>query len=311
MILAGVSNSAAIAYQACGKKRVLVYDSREPSTVRLVPTCCKSRWCDRCAASRAARIRKNIDGSPIAGACRLITLTQKHSRTALTDQIDRLLKTFKKLRQTANWTERVRGGAYFLELTHNPDTKTWHPHLHILATGTYYDHADLKRDWMRVNGSEIVHVSYVRSTAAVKNYVTKYLTKPLQHSDDLPNAKLVEAIRAIHSRRLVDTFGEWRGFRLLKKPDTSTRQVLGDLWDLKDFARKGSALAARILQLWENRPLDATSLTIGLDFDEVQHLLDIFAPLAQDRRLDAQRAAERRHDGPDDQSDDDYDAPPF
>lgn len=116
------------------------------------------------------------------------------------------------MRRRGWWTERVRGGAAFLEVTYNAETGQWHPHLHIVCDAAWLAHDELSAEWHHVTRtSHVVDVKLVRNPDAVASYVVKYAAKPL--SDTFLNRpdQLQEAIRAFTGRRFALTFGDWRG----------------------------------------------------------------------------------------------------
>ena len=185
--------------------------------IRLVANCCHDRFCIPCGNARAAVLlgnlrRKVADLRPL-----FVTFTLRHSPTPLKDQIDRLFRSFLALRRRAFFKDRVRGGAAFLELKISSKDGLWHPHLHILADGSFLPHADLAAEWHAITGdSSIVDVRRPPDVAQVASYVTKYVTKPADSTVfDHPD-KLDEMIIALKGRHLVECFGTWRGLKLLK-----------------------------------------------------------------------------------------------
>jgi len=167
-------------------------------------------------------MRSNLDPLLKDRAVRFITLTLKHDDTPLSPKLDRLLDCFDRLRRMSGWASRVTGGAAFIEVKHNDETSRWHPHLHVICTGSYFPHDDLKSLWLSVTGdSHIVDVRLVKDENTIARYVSKYLTKPGDNQLYRNHDALCEAIRALKGRRLVTTFGTWRGTPLLKNETLS------------------------------------------------------------------------------------------
>lgn len=85
-----------------------------------------------------------------------------------------LLEPFKRMRETAGrrpdsdvgrlWS-LIAGGLYSVEVTYNPVTKTYHPHIHmvVFARVPYIDHEAVKSEWGKyAPGAEIVDVRRIR-----------------------------------------------------------------------------------------------------------------------------------------------------
>lgn len=142
---------------------------------------------------------------------KFLTLTLCGKKEPLKELIDRLIKSFKALRQMPIW-DKVRGGAAFLEVKWSDKAQRWHPHLHILMDSNYLPQHDISDTWRAITkDSYIVDIQQVESTAHVQKYVTKYVTKPLCHTFVNTPRLLDEALLALKGRRLVFCFGEWYG----------------------------------------------------------------------------------------------------
>jgi hypothetical protein len=142
--------------------------------------------------------------------CRFITLTLRHTDALLDVQIRRLTSCFKDLRSHPDVGPRLQGGAWFLEVKLSKDRRRWHPHLHVVAAGSFIDAKTLSKAWLQVTGdsyiTDIRAIGDVRKRAA---YVTKYATKPLHNEVTLDPAKLDEFVVAIKGKRLYQCFGTW------------------------------------------------------------------------------------------------------
>lgn len=186
----------------------------ESDEVKLQSNCCHDRWCVPCQATRAAILAEQIELALYMKTARFITLTLKHSPTPLSDQLDRLYASFVRLRHRSFWKEHVDGGCAVCELKLGRDG-LWHVHLHLLLEGKYLDQRTLSREWHGVTGdSSIVDVRIVRDGAIGARYVSKYATKPACSEVYDDQDKLDEMILALGGRRLVMTFGTWRGLQL-------------------------------------------------------------------------------------------------
>jgi len=170
----------------------------------------------------------------------MITLTLRHRDESLRDSLDRLYKSFGRLRRVNDWKAAVVGGVAICEIKHGLDGHTWHPHLHIIVEGKYLPHADLKTHWLRITeDSYIVDIRPVRSTEHLLNYVTKYVSKPLDSSVYATDETLTDAMQAMHGRRTCLTFGSWRGLDLTAHDDETEWESIGPLSDLLELARDG------------------------------------------------------------------------
>lgn len=247
----GSTGSTLQAFACCGSG-CWVQHSAARGKYRLAFNACKSRWCVPCGTARAARLRASVEGALADWQrVRFVTLTLRHNRTALKDQIDRLYACFKELRRRPVWTDAVTGSAAFCEVKVSDKDGLWHPHLHVLCVGSWIDLKELKSTWHAVTGdSTIVDVELAQSAQGVAYYVTKYVTKPLDSSVFADPNKLDEAITALRGRRLVNGAGLLKG--ICDRPtddDVADWHNIGRLDDLLDDAGRGDAAALKILSL--------------------------------------------------------------
>lgn len=207
---------------------------------------CHDRWCLACGRERAATITNNLLSVVSARTCRFVTLTLRHSRTSLTDQINRLYRSFAVLRRREFWKSSVTGGAAFLEIKVGKDG-LWHPHLHVVCEGSWIDQKGLSREWLAVTGdSSIVDVRMVKDDGEAAGYLTKYLTKPASGSVYNNVEMLDEMMIALRGRRLCMTFGKWRGIVLEpKRVDDVEWQPISSLHTLRSKAAAGDVEAIR------------------------------------------------------------------
>jgi hypothetical protein len=142
-----------------------------------------------------------------ADSLRFITLTLRTRQASLGEMLDDLYAGLRAFRRTKAWKQHVRGGVACVEVTRNPRTGGWHPHLHILADGEYWDQRQLSAAWAEITGdSPVVDIRAVRSRRKAAQYVAKYAAKPPEIGD-WPAAAIAEYARAMHRRRAVITFG--------------------------------------------------------------------------------------------------------
>lgn len=179
------------------------------------PSRCRDRLCPLCARivarQTSERVLKTISSWDQA---RHLVLTLKSTDEPLVEQIDHLMRSFRRLRQRRWWKERVSGGIGTLEITFNESTKQWHPHLHVILNGEYLPHSDLKAQWQMVtNDSTIVHITAVHSRDDASRYIAKYVSKPSDVAK-LDQSPAVELAIALTGRRTVIAFGTAHGVGL-------------------------------------------------------------------------------------------------
>lgn len=169
---------------------------------------CRDRLCPLCASCRSREAAAKIGEIALSmPSPRFLTLTLRSSADPLGGQLDRLFKAFRDLRRSVEWKRHVRGGVATLELTRNPATGHWHPHLHVLVDGHFFPQPVLKKAWLAVTGdSFIVDVRAVHDRHQAAKYVAKYVGKPANF-EPWPERALCEYAAALHGRRTILTFG--------------------------------------------------------------------------------------------------------
>jgi hypothetical protein len=175
-------------------------------------------------------------------SARLITLTAPHLASPLADQLAALRRAFARLRASAEWKRAVCGGLYAIEVTFNASRGEWHPHLHVLCDGEYFDWRDVREQWrLALNASKggwsidrgdplNIRIELIRNRRDAVAYVAKYLCKP-SAIQAWPLARIREWAEAMHGQRLLHTFGTLHGANL-------------DPADTGDAPEKGRRLAS-------------------------------------------------------------------
>lgn len=127
--------------------------------------------------------------------------------------IDTLYRHWTKWRNHREIRPLILGGAWALEITYNPKTKTWHPHIHCLLRHSFWDIDRLATLWGEIVGPD-GHASGLQwdrveeekdAIARAIHYVTRYITKssfPLSASDVVN--------RAVRGRKMCNCWGLWR-----------------------------------------------------------------------------------------------------
>jgi len=189
-------------FDCCGQHAWVLRSDAAGGKYRIAASYCRDRFCKPCSAARAASLAAALRAELADHPHRFCTLTLRSNGQPLAAEIDRLLAAFRELRRRRWWSDRVRGGAGFLEVTYSAGTRSWHPHLHLILDSAWMSQGELSAEWHHVTrDSYIVDVRLVRDRGAVANYVVKYAAKPLSSSFlNRPN-QLPEAIGAMAGRR--------------------------------------------------------------------------------------------------------------
>lgn len=186
----------------CGHCLMIQQSASRGGELRAEVATCENRFCPACckriAHKRVERTVEVFRGSETRDL-RFITLTLKHSDQPLKQQIARLRKAFRRLRQDkfGPWRQSQHWGLAVIEVKRTYDHK-WHPHLHIVSSGGFIPKRELSwawgeatctcrkrsdpcysaRDSMCEGRSWIVDVGQVREKKNAINYIAKYVAKP-------------------------------------------------------------------------------------------------------------------------------------
>lgn len=217
-------------FTSCGQGAVVVRDKNDPTSYKIRASYCHDRFCKPCSRTRAHVIADNIAHIAPTNNLRFLTLTLPAPNITLVQTIDTIFKAFRRLRRGTGWQRNVHGGAAFLETKWNDATDRWHTHLHVMIEGDYYPQKQLKDEWTAATGgANIVHITRIRDRRMTLRYVTKYGTKAIDTTTLRYPDKLLEAIHALRGRRLVLTFGAWRGLRTKPKQATTDWEDIAPL----------------------------------------------------------------------------------
>lgn len=105
--------------------------------------------------------------------------------------------------------KRVKGAVVAIEVTFNPEQKTWHPHAHLLIDGPYLEQAWVVNEWRKITKGwgEIVWIE--RCRAGWEKELLKYVTKQVTFLDE-PRA-LREFVYAAKRFRFLRCWGSFYG----------------------------------------------------------------------------------------------------
>lgn len=253
LVLAGTPENSVLRYCQCGSHAWIYRHRTDPDRLQVRSDACRSRWCPACASRRGREIADNMRKVLRGKVTRLVTFTLRHSKDALRQQLDRLYRCFLKVRRSKDWSSRVTGGIQVLEIKLSKDQVHYHPHLHVIVTGTYYPHNLLRSQWERATGdSKIVDIRLIDENDDATKYVTKYLTKPV-HGDLLVHPdKLADVISQTKGRRFIFAFGILKS-SLTRRQDVDTDWIpIAPLSELIRRSLHGDQFAIEVLSIYRD-----------------------------------------------------------
>jgi len=201
-------------FEACGGDCVVEW-SPSLQRHRLKGNYCGDRFCIPCTRARSHRCRTKL-----AALCRrqsplFITLTLRGNGEPLAALLTKLLRSFAKLRRHVLWKHAVKAGAYVIEIKRGAGSGHWHPHIHALCIGGFMSQRALSDAWNDASeGSYVVDIQRVWQDDRAVGYVGKYVSKGWSAEVARDPDSLLECVLALRGRRLLGTFGDWRGVEL-------------------------------------------------------------------------------------------------
>lgn len=192
---------------------------------------CKDRLCPMCNWRRSLKTYANaraILDSPDCQHYKLIFLTltiRNVDALDLPQAVDDLMGAVKRLTNDRAWRAAFKGWQRTLEITHNVNANTYHPHFHFLLavmpsyfTSRYYlSHDRLMDMWRRccrLDYDPMVHVEKCYSMGGAAAEVAKYAAKDADYVIDSNPDLTAEAVQAISAalrgRRLIAYGGVFR-----------------------------------------------------------------------------------------------------
>jgi hypothetical protein len=241
-VLREVNKSTAVKLQNCGNY-LLFRDYYTVGKVRLhaAKFCKKHLLCPLCAIRRGAKmVKAYMDKLAVINAenphlkAYLVTLTVKDGPD-LTERFNHLYRSVQRFHKTRtrqsqgqfNESCKASAAVWSYEFKRGQNSGDWHPHVHaVWLCEDAPDAVQLSKEWKAITGdSFIVDVTPFHDQNDVINgflEVFKYAVK----FSDLPLADNWEGFEKLSGKRLVASFGLFRGIEL---PEDLTDEVLDDL----------------------------------------------------------------------------------
>ncbi len=246
----------------CGTQQV-VYQNLTTSEIRLAGNYCEARTCPACYHSRQRQQAIQLDEwirLYTRNDARFVTLTMASSDEPLAMQLTELQQSFKRLRRHVLWKKGVKYGKGIIEITYNQDRRQWHPHLHIIAVGSYIPQGKLSNAWATASGgSPVCDIRKIKQGDKIANYLSKYLGKPPSiDSIDDSEALGMEYYLALRNRRMLISFAGAPALPPLPKSEDPPEEgdqwtAVGNLNDLLKDRETGSLEAETLLSLLSDR----------------------------------------------------------
>ena len=245
----GTSAKRLSRWDQCGENAWVLRHPEQANRYRIAASYCHDRFCKPCSCARSNLAARNLRFRLGGAQHRFVTLTLQSTNQALCSLVDKLYRSFRRLRAQTIWKQKVDGGAAFLEIRWNENRQRWHPHLHMILEGRFLPQDLLSDAWKKATqGSSIVDIRKIANAETAARHVTKYASKPLSNTFLNRPDKLQEAIVALRGTRLALTFGTWRGFRLFQQGPREEWIAVAPLVELLDSAAEGDESAIAIMR---------------------------------------------------------------
>jgi hypothetical protein len=182
---------------------------------------CSVRVCPHCSHRRSKMLATRTQEFTVSKTgLRYVVLAERNSDN-LQEGIASLWESWTRLRRSVCWKRKVQGCIVALEVTYNREEGTWHPHLNVLVEGEYFPFEELNKAWIEATEHR-GHTSFIR--AADQNTVFELIKYVTKITDLLDNPKaLDEFLTASYGRRLIRTYGTFRGLSLTDEENPQER----------------------------------------------------------------------------------------
>lgn len=248
------------AWDACGADAWVLQSVESPERLKIASCTCHDRFCIPCADDRSARIGRRVRDKIGSERISFLTLTLADDDLDLRRLLDKLMRSFRRLRQWPLWKREVDGGVAFIEIKWSDAKQRWHPHIHAILEAGYMPQASIADRWREITATSfIVHIKRPRDSETVVRYLTRYGSKPLDQSFVDDPRRLDEALAALKGRHLCFAFAEWRGWCLTDDDEHERWAPIDTLIHLLARAKRGDPEAIHIMERLEcMTPLETT-----------------------------------------------------
>lgn len=234
--------------RCCRRSEVRV---RSGSELLVIPLRCRDRLCPRCSEIRSGE--QGDRAEVVVGAMdapRFITLTAPSWAGDLREQLALLRKAFTRLRRDRRWREHVWGGVYTVQVTRSGKTGLWHPHLHCVVDGVYWEQRSICAAWSdalaycgwpvdrRAGSGVVVDIRAAHGRRSIARYIARYVASPAEVAD-WPSASIWEYAEATRGQRMLVTFGTSHGVRCSDVGETGSGDFGEFVCDVEDLLRMG------------------------------------------------------------------------
>lgn len=252
--------------QSCGE--LLQFIQQEDGSLKLYQAYfCKNKLCPMCNWRRSMKysyqtsriIDEAIKQNP-KGRFLFLTLTVKNvPGDALNDTISQLTKSFDRLFRRAKVQKNLLGYLRSVEVTHNAEQNTYHPHIHVLmmVKSSYFNKGDyIKQEEWGEMWSQSLKVDYVpmvdirsvkESGKGLKGAIletAKYPIKPIKL--DIDNKQVVDDLyNGLYRKRQLGYGGL---FKIIKKQLQLDDVENGDLIHTTD--NNELSIGMKIIAYW-------------------------------------------------------------
>jgi hypothetical protein len=211
--------------------------ARSTGEAKILPCPCDSMFCPSCANRRSRPLIKKLSGmvNRPGRSYWFLTLTvpntENISRTDISDISEKFAElwnswVFQGFEDEGGVTRKIYGGVRSIECVYEPDSKTWHPHIHVLFEGPrklpFWWLTLLKHAWNRITGdARYLHLkrAYSVTKRGKKKYnhlnakalreVCKYVTKCAEFAGEF--LLVDEFLNAFKGVRRIQCFGSFHG----------------------------------------------------------------------------------------------------
>ena len=264
----GYKKSLVERVQTCGD--VLRFFRREDGSLKLYQAYfCKNKFCPMCNWRRSMKYSyqtsRIVDGAikqEPKGRFLFLTLTVKNTEgEALNSTISQLTKSFDRLFRRAKVKKNLLGYLRSVEVTHNEDDNSYHPHIHVLMMVrpsffqskkdyiTQKEWSDMWSQSLKVDYVPMVDIRTVKEKGkGMRGAIletAKYPTKPIKL--DIENKQVVDDLyNGLYRKRQLGFGGL---FKTIKKQLALDDVETGDLVHTSDNAESISK-GTEIIAIW-------------------------------------------------------------